>query len=473
MSIFTDKTRFEVVEDCVNQLNEVATGEIVPQQSTISDEDYSRVKDLAGVSSLPNNIVKNRYLKVVAGDIDRTRKVDTQGKKYYDALDLNVDNAGSNRSTFMKSTLRNVASYDFTYIVMDDFAADTKSTDIDTTLKDRKFPYFTVIKPQAINEDYTKYDDNGNMIVLAYDYDASNNEDEDVTRTKIISAEKIEILEEGSLLGDPVLLDQAKYKGMKPFKVVKGSETGTDNTLLDSTPTTYGMCKTVLNIIALDASLDFSLEKNCFAQFVFTASEKRRNELREAKKKGEKFPLGDKGVIIEDSEQSNQSRFLVPETGNWQAISQRKQEKVEQIYREEGMKFSQGGSAQSADSKMMDQTENNTMLKFFSQIAKETDTWMDTIFALHLGLNYDPIESVYGYSDDFGLKDVEGQLDNLAQFLDSGANSIPTAKQITLKNMARQLFTGTDLGNTEKAIDDETFDESEDNEPTEDDNTVE
>lgn len=464
-NILWTQNKFLTVEQIVDITDNISDGTAITKKNSIDDDDYEKVKDFAIPSAVPNNIIKNRYKKVVSNPVDRVRKVDLIGKQYLTALDLNTSGTGIQRTQFIANVLRSVNMWDFTYLVMDDVAASYKTGNKDADIENRAFPFFTIVKPYQVNEDYTFYDSNDNLTQFAWDYDFVGEEGEESTRTKIISKTEIKILDGGSEDADlTVAIDTSMYKNQLPVKIIRGDETAPNSQLLDTTPSIYACCKSVINIMTLDAGLDFALDNGSYAQFVYACSDARRKAILNST---EEFRLDGSGVIFEDKDQSNISRFMTPTIGNYEAISSRKQQKFEQIYREEGMKFAQGGSAQSGDSKLMDQTENNSNLQFMSRIATDVDIWIDTVFSAYLGFNYEQKESTYGYPEDFGLKDIEGQIDNLTQFLEQGGANIPIAKKETLKQTAAALFQGAALENVVKAIDAEDFSEADSIEVTE------
>lgn len=448
---FWKQSKFKIVEDCVDKLGDIADGSIVPQQGTIDDDAYEEVRNLAIPSSVPLNIVETRYKKVVSGTIERDRNVDVTATEYYDALDKDTDATGTPRTIFIGNALKSVASNDFSYMVMDDVAVDKKTSNADLNIKTRAFPFFTIVQPQSINEPLMRYNDRDRLIQFAYDYKYTNEKGEETTRTKIINEKIIEI-KEGNELISITPIDISLYNGYIPVKIIKGNETAPNSQLQKTTPSMYGVCKTVINIMILDAGLDFSLNKGNFSQMVYPCTDKRRKEIFDDPSK---FKAGQLGVLFEDSAQSNTSRFITPEVGNAEAISSRKKDKFEQIYREEGLRYSQGATVQSGDSKLMDSQENNSNLEFMSNLAIDVDKWMDTMFAGHLDFDYDPNEASYGYPTEFGIDDILSQIEELTMFLEAGGASISVAKKESLKAMAVKLFTDKALEDVAKAIDEE------------------
>jgi len=452
---FWAQDKFTIVKQCVDKLGDIGSGAVVPQQGTIDDEAYEEVKNLAIPSSVPENIVNTRYKKVVAGTIERTRSVDVTAQAYYEALDKDTDATGTERTIFIGNSEKAVSMYDFCYMSMDDVSVDKKTSNNETNIATRAFPFFTITHPQSANKALMKYNDRDRLIQFAYDYKYTNEANEEITRTKIINEESI-IIMEGDKTISTTPIDISLYGGYIPVKIIKGNETAPNSQLLNTTPSMYGYCKTVINIMTLDAGLDFSLWKGCFSQFVYACSEARKTAIFTKK---EPFKLGSTGVLFEDSEQPNRSQFLTPEVGNADAVSSRKKDKFEQMYREEGLRYSQGGSAESGTSKEMDSTENNSNLLFMSNLAITIDRWMDTVFAGHMGFTFDPSEASYGYPTDFTIDDVLSQIEELTAFLDAGGASISIAKKESLKAIAVKLFTDKTLEDVEKAIDDENMEE--------------
>jgi len=448
---FWGQSKFKIVEDCVDKLGDIADGSVVPQQGTIDDDAYKEVKNLAIPSSVPENIVSTRYKKVVANSINRDRNVDVTATAYYEALDKDTDATGTNRDIFIGNTLKSVSSYDFCYMVMDDVAVDKKTTSNDTNIETRAFPFFTIVQPQSINESLMRYNERDRLIQFAYDYNYVNGEGEEVVRTKIINEESIEI-KEGDTYISTTPIDITLYGGYIPVKIIKGNETAANSQLQKTTPSMFGVCKTVINIMTLDAGLDYSLWRGNFSQFVYACTDTRRKAIIDGK---EPFRLSGTGMLFEDEKQSNRSQFISPEVGNADAISSRKKDKFEQIYREEGLRYSQGATVQSGESKLMDSQENNSNLEFMSRLAIDIDKWIDATFAGHMGFVYDPNEASYDYPTDFTIDDVLSQIEELTMFLEAGGASISIAKKESLKAMAVKLFTDKALEDVEKAIDDE------------------
>jgi hypothetical protein len=458
----TDSNKFTAVKTVVEIEGEIADGSVIPKSDTITDNEYKVTKLLHAPSGMPNQVVKDGYQKVFTKDITRVRKTDpTIEVEYYDALDKDTDNAGTNRTDFIKSACRMVSMYGFCYVGMDDYKESDKIGGREDYLVNRTFPFFTTIEPQSVDVEQTFFNDKDQLEQFAYSYQYRNEENEFVTRTKIITRAEI-IIKEGDNEIETIPYDITLFHGNFPVKIVKMNEDIKNSKLLASTPPLYSIVKSVVNIGILDAALDYSLFRGSFSQFVYSAGKNMWNIIKDAMTKGLPFKLGQEGVIVEDSQQSNRSQFISPKVGDSEAISNRKKDKFEQMSRETGRKYSQGATASSAESKVMDEGEINSNLAIMAKIAEDLDIWIDLMFSYQL--SFELVEALYDYRDGYGQNSVKEQSENLLLFYDAlrafDIEGTSEAQKQTLISMAKLNLEDKALITAVGAIESSTANES-------------
>jgi hypothetical protein len=447
-----DSNRFADIKAVVEITGDIVTGAIVPKSDTVTDNEYSIVKKFYVPSAAPAQIVNDRYKKVFKKDITRFRKTQNAvNEEYFTALDENVDDAGTKRTPFLKGSAKIAASYDFGFVVMDDYPASEKpGTQVDQ-IAQRAFAFFENIEPQSVNIPKTIFNRKDQLIQFAYDFTTTNEEGEEVVQTKVITETEYRIEEDDKVI-ESTPYDISLFEGNFPVKIYKIDEDKKNNSLLSSTPSIYGACKSVIGIGMLDAGLDYSLFRGNFSQLVVAASKTRRLEIKAAQEAGVAYPMGIDKVMIEDADQKNSSYFLSPKIGDADSTTIRRTAKFEQTYREAGKKFSQGGTASSAESKVMDQDEINTALADMANIIQDVDKWIDMMFAYSLQIEL--LEVQYDYPDEFGLKSVQEQTDNFIKFFDTVDFENPTAQAETMKGMAKLQFEDESLEIVIVSIDD-------------------
>jgi len=431
--------KFEDIKAVVDITGDIASGAIVPKSDTVTDNEYEIVKKLYVPSGAPAQMIADKFKKVFKKDITRVRKTNIKTDvDFFNALDLNVDDAGTKRTPFLKGSSKIARMYDFGFMVMDDYPVGEKPSKQIDQIDQRAFAFFENVEPQSVNIEKTLFNKKDQLIQFAYDFIFINEAGQSVTQTKVITETEYKIMEGDTVIGDPAPYDITKFKGNFPVKIYKLDEDQKNNSLLTSTPSIYGACKSVIGIGILDAGLDYSLFRGNFSQMVIAASKARREEIRKAKEANVAYPLGIDKVIVEDSEQKNSSYFLSPKIGDADATTKRREAKFQQTYREAGKKFSQGASASSADSKVMDQDEINTALADIANMIEDVDKWIDMMFAYSLDIEI--VEAQYDYPDEFGLKSVQEQTDNFIKFFDTVGTENPTAQAETMKAMAKLDF---------------------------------
>lgn len=443
--------QFEAVKHTKEKSGMIKDGTIIPKSDTVTDNGYELQKMLMLQSSMVENAISNRFKKIFTKNIDRQYETSPAGDiVYVNALVENTDNTGQNMSEFSYEYIEKVATYGFCFIDMDDYPEDEKSSNIDEMIQKRQLPFFSSIEPQqVIKEDYLF--DKGVMIKFSYKYTVKNDKGEDVEYTKTIDTENVTVYEgDDKTPISQVPHDFWEKTGAIPVKIVKGTNKIKDQDLLKSVPTIMNVVRVSNNTLILQNVADYSAHQNCLNQMVIAADKELRAEMRE---KGATVKVGNQNALFIDPNANQTHQFLAPSAGNIDQIREGNKEKIKQAMMEEGMRYTEGATAQSGDSKAYDQDQVNTSLSFYAKTAQDAEEWIINTFCTYMDITLTELE--IDYETEYGLDVVSSQIDDLFKFAE-GANDIGAfnAVKVALKEQAKLLFEKTALDEATTSIDD-------------------
>ena len=446
---WTDNDIYSSIKEVYKGDGSIQTGSCLEPLAGESPAWFKQRKLRAQQNNYLQTIVHSRYMPIFTSPIQQVRKCSTQLGRYYEVLDVSVDNAGTERDLFMRNGAEITALLNRAFIVSDNYPlSDIEQYNTEEQLKKRVMPFFNWVQPDAVAVEYTETDVFGSLTQFAYYfYLKSINYGMDFKVMKVYSTEGIEIKtmmwigkdgkptdEEGEEAERIKEFDSfmpndmyEKY-GELPVRMVKYTDNLNSNDIL-TTPNTLSIAKTCYCIYVRQSETEMTLAKNNLALLVMPGDDV------------EKVDTGNDTVLL-CSPDGNVPFYLAPDLQAIDKSYMMTEKDIENMYRQEGQHYATGTASQSGLSKEMDNIIVNNQLSFLSQELKFADEWIDLWFARWLGKEKELQSTTALYPLSFNKRDIAQHLETLGALLDVGGNEIDEVKKIVLQDIAEEAFKG-------------------------------
>ncbi|MCP4985136.1 MAG: hypothetical protein GY928_03410, partial [Colwellia sp.] len=229
-----------------------------------------------------------------------------------------------------------------------------------------------------------------------------------------------------------------------PVKTVKYTDNLSAGEIL-TTPNTLAIAKICYCLFVRQSETEMTLAKNNMSMLTLPLAQGDSPEKVDTAN----------DTYLRCSIEGNVPFFLAPDITPVTISKELTKDDIENMFRQEGMNYATGTTAQSGLSKEMDNQQNNTKLSFLAMEMKKADEWLDLWFARFMALDTSYTSTDAMYKLDYNAIDIENQVKLLGTLLEVGGDEIEEVRKEVLNKLSEVAFKKTDptlLGNIKKAI---------------------
>jgi len=452
-----DNNLYTSIETVYKGDGAIQNGDCLERLADESDSWLQQRKQRSQSNNYMQMIVQNRYMQIFTAPIYREREATPEVKSYLEVFDKSVDNMGTERDLFMRQGAEITALMGRGFLFMNNYPEEQINTlNRQQQKEQRVLPYAKWVSPKNIDSKSIKKDAFGRLVEIGYFYYAEAPElglikvADLYTKTGIetytlVKKDGDEIIEYDSIkealedeerltdLDKSVIYNYWELYKEIPVRVVKYTDNLSGNETL-TTPNTLSIAKTCYCIYVRQSETEMTLSKNNMAILVLPMS---------AGEKPEKVDTAN-DTYLRCSPEGNTPYFLAPDLTAVDVSKGLTKEDVENMFKQEGMNYATGTTAQSGLSKEMDNQQNNTKLSFLALELKKADEWLDLWFTRFMLLETSYTSTDAMYKLDYNAIDVENQVKLLGTLLDVGGDEIDEVRKEVVSKLSEVAFKKTD-----------------------------
>ncbi|WP_378955392.1 hypothetical protein [Pelosinus sp. sgz500959] len=307
------------------------------------------------------------------------------------------DTMGTNLSRFMKRAALNAKLYAVAFIIIDNVA--NQPNTLADAITQRTLPYVYIVKPEQV----TNYTTNSKGKLISITYEVAG--EENINENKSITT--WEWTETTWKMWGKETKEGKNFIGRLP--VVPLFSKAMDNGNIKPQSEFYNIARTNKRLFNLCSEIDELIRNQAFNILTYPAGEGQTQiEVKE-------ITVGTENVMSYDGQLSNKPEFIAPSSDPLQQLRDERQDLIQEIYRMAELSHVTGVQQKTSGvAKAWDFQQANQCLVDMALNCEGAERQIAEIFELLTSskLNYN-----VKYSDDFGIVDVTGELDNISTAL--------------------------------------------------------
>ena len=408
-------SEYELLENAFFGTGGFKDGCYLIQHKRETTENYSTRKEIAYYLNYLKPIVGSHVNPIFRKEADRN--IEKSGKLFQRFL-ADVDGAGAGMHGFMKMAALTAKLKQVAFIVVDnDREVATRRSE---ELQDRKMPYCYIIDASRIED--LKMDKHKRLKEITYTITDPDDKNKTAykTWTEVSWEEWRKTSDQG---GRGVIASGEHGLGVLPIAPLFGAKPKPGDYLPE--PDFYQIAKICQRIYNLRSEIDEAMRNQAFNVLTYPGTDLKS------------LGIGTNNALGYDPEARHKPDFIAPDTAPMEEQRKDLSLLISEIYRMAQLSFATGVQEQkSGVAKAWDFEDTNTTLTDFADNCEEVERRIALIFGKYV--NESSLEYTPSYPDEFGVIDVQAELDEVssALYLNIGGKFNKEIK----KKAARSVF---------------------------------